>query len=137
MFSIVARSAHTQEIIIIKRQVRPVVQMLDVVDYIALAVAPRILAPLTLMVVPLQDLKSLPDPDAGLIEVVGYRYPPAMSLPPDIMVDAPGVEPGSATMHIGSLPRRNHPRPNKYGTGARPVPWLWGEIETTLLLSTP
>lgn len=72
-----ASLAHRHQVIIIQRKVRPVVQMLDVVDYVALAVTTGILAPLTLMVVPLQDLKSLPDPDTSLIEVVWYRYPTA------------------------------------------------------------
>ena len=77
-----ASLAHRHQVVILQRKVRPVLKMLDVVDYVALAVTTGILAPLTLVVVPLKDLKSLPDPDAGLIEVVGYRYPPAMLLTP-------------------------------------------------------
>ena len=70
------------QVLIYKRKLRILLKWLDVVHTLGLRIPSVTLAPLTLMVVPLQDLKSLPDPDAGLIEVVGYRYPPAMLLTP-------------------------------------------------------
>ena len=71
MLYVVAGPAQALEVIIYQCKLGMGLQVFNVMHRSGPTVSTVTLAPLTLMVVPLKDLKPLTDPSAGLVEVVG------------------------------------------------------------------
>jgi len=69
MLTVMTRSAHTQEIIIIERQVRPVLQVEYVVHRCGRSESAFLFANLALEVVSLKNLQTLLLPDGTLVEL--------------------------------------------------------------------
>jgi hypothetical protein len=71
MLTVMARSAHAQQVIVIKRQVRPVLQVEYVMHRCSRSESAFFFTDLTLVVVPFKNLQALLLPDGTLVESQG------------------------------------------------------------------